>query len=312
MSYMGFLYLILLFFSFNIFSQEDIKSYKSSRRACFELKNASKQWIEWRTFKRGHQNFSVVLDPYTMITRIMPGPELSCVPLEQVPESPYKRLLESSSSAPYPVQNDGIVSLSKNQGYYLTVDLCPNLGSGLDYQIFEKLNDLYQKDKKAVPVGIAISGLWIDKNLPHLEKIKKMQDDGVLDITWINHTDHHYYNPDLSTENNFLIARTWTLQKEVFGLEKRMIRNGLTPSIFFRFPGLVSNEVLINSVISLSLIPLGANAWMAKKQDPSLGDLVLVHANGNEPYGIKRISKWLSSPKLKKVFLSLEKDILLE
>ena len=309
---MGPLYLILLIFSFSIFSQEDIKSYQSSRRDCFELKNASKQWFEWRTFKRGHQNFSVVLDPYKLITRIMPSSELSCVSLEQFPPSPYKKLLESSSSAPYPVQNDGIVSLSKNQGYYLTLDLCPNLGSGLDYKIFEKLNELYLKDKKAIPVGIAISGQWIEKNIPHLEKIKKMHDDGVLDITWINHTDHHYYNPDLSTENNFLIARAWTLQKEVFGLEKRLIKNGLTPSIFFRFPGLVSNEVLINSVISLSLIPLGTNAWIAKKQDPALGDLVLVHANGNEPYGIKRISKWLSSPKSKKKFLSLEKDILLE
>ena len=35
------------------------------------------------------------------------------------------------------------------------------------------------------------------------------------------------------------------------------------------------------------LISLGADAWLAIDQRPNAGSIVLVHANGNEPLGIK-------------------------
>jgi hypothetical protein len=67
-----------------------------------------------------------------------------------------------------------------------------------------------------------------------------------------------------------------------------MIDNGLLPSAFFRFPGLVSDPKLVRRVISYGLIPVGSDAWLAKNQAPSPGSIVLVHGNGNEPIGIER------------------------
>ena len=39
----------------------------------------------------------------------------------------------------------------------------------------------------------------------------------------------------------------------------------------------------------LGLIPLGSDAWLAKNEWPREGSIVLVHANGNEPLGVRRL-----------------------
>jgi hypothetical protein len=41
-------------------------------------------------------------------------------------------------------------------------------------------------------------------------------------------------------------------------------------------------------ITAYGLIPVGSDAWLAKNQKPQNGSIVLVHANGNEPYGIKQ------------------------
>jgi len=74
----------------------------------------------------------------------------------------------------------------------------------------------------------------------------------------------------------------------VLKTEAAMIENGLLPSVFFRFPGLVSDAALVRRVVSYGLIPVGSDAWLAKGQAPSSGSIVLVHGNGNEPIGIEK------------------------
>ena len=65
-----------------------------------------------------------------------------------------------------------------------------------------------------------------------------------------------------------------------------MLSAGLEPSVFFRFPGLVSRPDVFEKVVALGLVPLGSDAWLAKsRQPPAEGSIVLVHANGNEPLG---------------------------
>ncbi len=64
---------------------------------------------------------------------------------------------------------------------------------------------------------------------------------------------------------------------------------GFIPSPFFRFPGLVSDRQLIENLRDLHLIPVGSNAWLAKGESPQMGSVILVHANGNEPDGIRRL-----------------------
>ena len=65
-----------------------------------------------------------------------------------------------------------------------------------------------------------------------------------------------------------------------------MLKNGLTPAAFFRFPGLVSDKLVFDEVLAFGLLPIGSDAWLAKKQAPKQGSFVLIHANGNEPLGI--------------------------
>ena len=62
---------------------------------------------------------------------------------------------------------------------------------------------------------------------------------------------------------------------------------GMVPSVFFRFPGLVSSRALFDRVVAHGLVPVGSDAWLAKGQRPTEGSIVLVHGNGNEPIGIE-------------------------
>lgn len=72
-----------------------------------------------------------------------------------------------------------------------------------------------------------------------------------------------------------------------------MLENEMMPSIFFRFPGLVSDNEIFRKISSFGLIPVGSDAWLGKNQWPKDGSIVLLHANGNEPIGIERFLKLL-------------------
>ena len=74
-----------------------------------------------------------------------------------------------------------------------------------------------------------------------------------------------------------------------------MLKNGLLPSAFFRFPGLVSDQQLVYRITDLGLIPIGTDAWLAKGQQPQAGSIVLIHGNGNEPVGVDDFIKLLRS-----------------
>lgn len=72
-----------------------------------------------------------------------------------------------------------------------------------------------------------------------------------------------------------------------------MLRLGLLPSVFFRFPGLVDDSSLSEKVLRTGLIPIGSDAWLAKSQRPSAGSIVLVHGNGTEPAGVREFLRLL-------------------
>lgn len=86
-----------------------------------------------------------------------------------------------------------------------------------------------------------------------------------------------------------------------------LISKELTPSVFFRFPGLASSPKLIKLINELGLIPVGTDAWFAKGEKANLGSIILVHGNSNERKGIKIFIKWAKNNKLP--FLPLHKAI---
>ena len=90
-----------------------------------------------------------------------------------------------------------------------------------------------------------------------------------------------------------MLSRGVDVDTEVLKTEILLIQEGIVPSVFFRFPGLVSNHEVFSKVTHLGLIPVGSDAWLAKGQRPGNGSIVLIHANGNEPVGVKDFLKLL-------------------
>ena len=187
---------------------------------------------------------------------------------------------------------------NQKHNVYLTVDLCPS-HKPLDVELFKKI----QGGVKPVPVVISISGIWLRDHTSDLNLLLQMESEGELKITWANHTYSHPYDPKLPLEHNFLLEKNVSLEEEVFKNEKLLLSNGLVPSVFFRFPGLISDQEDVEAIRAWGLIPVGANAWLAKGQKPQIGSFILVHGNGNEPQGLKILYEDMQkNPELKNEF----------
>ena len=120
-----------------------------------------------------------------------------------------------------------------------------------------------------------------------------MQNQGKLAITWVNHTFSHIYYSDLPESKNFLLTEMVNLDTEIMLTEQYLLEENQTPSVFFRFPGLISNPGLLKRLKRYGLIHVGADAWLAKDEVIKPGSIVLVHGNGNEHAGILLLNPWL-------------------
>jgi hypothetical protein len=167
-------------------------------------------------------------------------------------------------------------------GEFVTGDLCPS-ERPLDRTFFTRLEAASPHGS----VALSISGLWLIHHFDDFRWLVGERDAGRLDILWVDHTYHHPYRRNLPEAMNFLLARGVDPDEEILDDERLLIANGETPSLFFRFPGLVSSDPLMQAVSRFHLVTLGADAWLAKGQKPGRGSIVLVHPNGNEPRGLK-------------------------
>ena len=243
-----------------------------------------------RKYNRGDHRHYLVLDPQRFALSEMTAVKvLSSRPAgdEAWRETPFALALYRQTSPPYPIQNDGLREAEHPvPGFFLTADLCPSK-KPLDRVFFEATIALPLKPP--VPLALMISGLWIQRHEADLAWLKDQIAAGKLAITWVNHSFTHPYDPNAPLEKNFLLMHKTGFTDEALFLERLLIEHGLIPSPFFRFPGLVSNRQLIESLRDLCLIPVGSNAWLAKGESPQMGSIILVHANGNEPEGIRRL-----------------------
>jgi hypothetical protein len=170
----------------------------------------------------------------------------------------------------------------RGAGVFVTGDLCPS-SKPLDRGFLQRL----EKPGEATPVALSVSGLWIEHHAADFAWLRQQKAEGRLAIRFVNHSFHHPYRPGLATGQNFLLTQGVDMEREVLDVERLLIANGETPSVFFRFPGLISDPALMDVLRGKHLIPLGSNAWLALNQKASAGAVVLVHPNGNEPFGIK-------------------------
>jgi hypothetical protein len=292
--------LILVLFIF-ITSQgaclcQTVKKYSVCFCAC-TLANDSRQYVGLRSFEKAGEAFLLVVDAGDLSTHIAARAECRCAPTplaslrSSLGASPYFAALDSAEKNGRLLQDAGLThGYLQEKGIDLTADLCPSRHS-LDRKFFTDLVDQFGPREKPVPIAIAITGNWMNGHREDLEWLIDMQKKGDLNITWINHSYNHRTYDSLPVQENFLLKKGTNLDVEVLKTEQKMIEAGIIPSVFFRFPGLVSDSIVFKKITRYGLIPVGSDAWLAKNQWPKDGSIVLVHANGNEPYGIRQFFK---------------------
>lgn len=195
-----------------------------------------------------------------------------------------------------PLVNAGLVH-GAGAGAFVTGDLCPSR-LPLDRGFFERLAKLGQGALGPTPVALAVSGLWLVHHRADFDWLKEMARTGALDIAWVNHSYHHTYAPGGPDARNYLLRPGTDMAAEILDTERLLIEQGVTPSVFFRFPGLVADATLLETARRHHLITLGADSWLALGPAPREGSIVLVHPNGNEPAGLRLFSRLLERGRL--------------
>jgi hypothetical protein len=229
----------------------------------------------------------LLADPETLTTRLERAACWACREMTEgeLGATRMGRAISESAAAPGLVhrgflQNAGLIH-GDAPGDFLTGDLCPSRRP-LDRAFFTRL----EAARPHAPVALSISGLWLIHHFADFRWLVDQRDSGALDVLWVDHTYHHPYRRNLPIGSNFLLAEGVDPEAEILDTERLLIANGETPSLFFRFPGLVSSDPLMQAVSRFHLVTLGADAWLAKGQQPERGSIVLVHPNGNEPKGL--------------------------
>ncbi|UZX11545.1 polysaccharide deacetylase [Methylocystis sp. MJC1] len=195
--------------------------------------------------------------------------------------------------------NAGLIH-GKGAGAFITGDLCPS-HKPLDRGFIEEV----AAQGPGTPLTLAVSGAWIAQHGEDFAWLQEKARSGALDITWADHSYSHPYIPGLRDAQNYLLRPGVDLDREIFETEKILIAHGETPSVFFRFPGLVSDGALLEKLKERHLVALGADSWLALGPPPKSGSIVLVHPNGNEPGGLQIFSRLLKSGRMPKPFRAI-------
>lgn len=256
-----------------------------------------------RKFRQNNQLFYLSADINDLKTEIVPANTLSVIETawpdlkKNFPDSPLFKVLAMAEMKAKSIQDAGLTCiLPSPRGIYLTIDLCPST-KPLNRSLFNKIIATFGNNKTPVSIAISITGFWIKEHPTDLKWILNLIKKNEISVTWINHSFFHHYNKASRLTRNFLLSKGTNIDKEILNTEITMIENGITPSIFFRFPGLISDEEIYKHVMSYGLIPIGTNAWLAKSEKPGPGSIVLIHGNGNEPLGTKKFFELLQKEK---------------
>jgi len=264
-------------------------------------KHFPQDWMILRQFENEGKTFFLLVNPQTLETKI-DETNFYQVKLMTIAEAraffkttSYQKALLKAEKQSVMIQDAGIENgMPKETGISLTADLCPS-HRPLDRRIFTDIITEFKKVEHPVPIALSITGIWMRDHLADLNWLKQLQQDQEIYITWINHSFNHRVSLKAPLKENFLLEPGTDINYEVLETEKAMLKNGLLPSVFFRFPGLVSDQQLVYRITDFGLIPIGTDAWLAKGQQPQAGSIVLIHGNGNEPVGVADFIKLLQS-----------------
>lgn len=285
------LLLILFFINITCIAQNTVNNYQPTFLPIFGPDN--KLAIAIRVFDLNNVANFLIVNPDSLQTSIIPVQLMQPSPnnhpsilFKDMIGTRYYKLLMATSKPPYSQENYGIKhAINKVKANVLTIDLCPT-NKHFERGFFKKLVKIANTNKKPIPITIAISGRWLKTHAQEFAWLLNQALEKNLQITWANHTFSHVYYQDLEYSKNFILSPRVNISAEVLMTERYLIENGAIPSVFFRFPGLISDKKLVKKINILGLIPLGADAWLAKDEKINPGSIILVHGNHNEHSGI--------------------------
>lgn len=287
----------------------NITNYQQTFIPCFT--KAGDLRIAIRNYNCNLESYFVAVDPYTLVTECEPATHYSHRKIvdgqpgyytkQEIESTPYVSALTQFNSPPYALQNYGLTqSIQPINGAFLTIDMCPSV-KPFEAAFFEKLTTYSLNE--ATPISICMTGLWMLNHAEEFDWLTQQERNGKLKITWVNHSFSHVYYADLTSEDdlkrNFLLDPNTNQEHELLSTEQLLIKNGQVPSVFFRAPGLVTDESLVRKLNKFGLIPLGSNAWLAKGEEPRDGSVILVHGNSNEHSGIEKAMALLDTHRFK-------------
>jgi hypothetical protein len=260
-----------------------LENYKIAHRTC---SIRGQDYLLLREFEMNGHAAGLVVNTLSLKTELVALSAVSCLsPTSISVRSNYDMILDEATETPEALVAGGLAFGRSKNNIYLTVDLCPS-SRPFEPALFSFLTGVSEKIGRALPIAFSLSGTWMLRHSSELKQLETLAKQGEIIPVWINHTLHHNYDPKEPIENNFLMLPGVNIEDEIIGQEKLMIESGLTPSIFMRFPGLISSQKELNFVRGLGLIPVGASAWLAKTENFNFGDIILIHGNGNEKVGI--------------------------
>jgi hypothetical protein len=253
----------------------------------------------------GDEVLLLLVDPQTLQTQAARAACWRCAETSdaQEAETRFLHAVEGPGAEPETPKalfNMGLLH-GEGGGSFLTGDLCPSTRP-LDRGFLE----LVAKEGAGTPIALSISGGWILHHQADLAWLRKKIDSGALAVSWVNHSYSHPFAKNRPNEDTFLLTKGVDIDAEILETERLMLKNGLTPSVFFRFPGLVSDASLMQRLRERHLVALGADSWIALGPRPRAGSIMLVHPNGNEPVGLKIFSRLLQEKKVPKPLRPIE------
>ena len=279
---------IALFFITSLLFAADIANYKPINR-CVLFRNNN--YLATRSLNFDNNSTFLIVDVNSLKTGLVYKKDINnTVCPNDINSSKYYVLKRFGLSTRHPLQNDGIVS--SGDGMVVTTDLCPSSKKGFEDRLYR---EIIKKFPNPVPVTPFITKKWINKHKQEFNQLKQWQKEGKLNITWGNHTALHIYHPKAPLDKNFVLSEEENLTKDILTLEETLLKNGEIPSVFFRFPGLVSDDKAMKIVSNLGLIVIGSNSWLAKGEPIKDGSIILLHGNKNEPKGVDIFLKVLDS-----------------
>ena len=295
------LLVVVLFFSPAAFSQTVYSSVKNYQVYYGSAKRNTQDWLILRKFEDRGKTYVLLVEPHDLHTKIDEIEPYTVTPMtlaqarKYFAATAYEKAISKAEKQSKTIQDAGIQrGMPEETGITLTADLCPS-HRPLDRRIFTDIFAEFKKVERPVPIALSVTGLWMNDHQADLAWIKDLQQKQEIYITWINHSYNHRVSKTLPLTQNFLLENGTDIYTEVTKTEIDMLKNGLLPSAFFRFPGLVSDQQLVYRITDLGLIPIGTDAWLAKGQQPQAGSIVLIHGNGNEPVGVDDFIKLLRS-----------------